>query len=174
LVENNRDVWEGVPIRNSTKIQVRLRTRWEVPILPTFSFPYLLEFRHLGWSVSKCAAPGKSAIDLRRKGSVDESGGVVRIFFWEKVPALHCSPLRVRSPLPPNAERTIVFCIERVEWATLGPEMQHWAFDSSGRFLVGTIVFDIRRCRGSIFLADSMNAGPDHDTWRRILQEPRR
>src|SRR5258707_4237539 len=37
--------------------------------------------------------------------------------------------------------------------------MQHWAFDSLGRFLVRTIVFNIDRCRGSIFLTDSMNAG---------------
>src|ERR1700747_391044 len=36
--------------------------------------------------------------------------------------------------------------------------MQHRAFDSLGRFLVRTIMFDIDRCRGSIFLADSMDA----------------
>src|SRR5437016_10392453 len=28
----------------------------ELQLLSTFSLPYLLEFRHLGWSFSKCAA----------------------------------------------------------------------------------------------------------------------
>src|SRR5580704_15824930 len=37
--------------------------------------------------------------------------------------------------------------------------MQHRAFDSPGGFLVGAIVLDVNRCRGSIFLADAMNAG---------------
>ena len=83
----------------------------------------------------------------------------VRIFFREKVAALHWLSLRPRRPLPPNAERTTVFCIESVERTTLGPEMQHWALDSLGCFLVGAIVFDINRCRGAILLADSMNPG---------------
>src|SRR5208282_6215767 len=95
----------------------------------------------------------------RREELFDENGSVIRILLREKVAALHRLSLRPRSPLPPNAERTTVFCIERVEWTALSPQMQHRTFNSLGRFLVRTIVFDIDRCRGSIFLADSVNAG---------------
>ena len=58
---------------------------------------------------------------LQRKELFDENGGVVRILFREEVAALHCLSLRVRSPLPPNAQRTAVFCIESVERTALGP-----------------------------------------------------
>ena len=37
--------------------------------------------------------------------------------------------------------------------------MQHRAIDALGGLLVRAVVFDIDGCRGSIFLADSMNAG---------------
>src|SRR5580658_6870975 len=101
-----------------------------------------------------------SAIDGSHREELSyENSSVVRILFREKVATLHWLSLRPRRPLPPNAERTTFFCIESVEWAILGPEMQHRTFDSSGCFLVGAIVFDINRRRGSILLADSMNAG---------------
>src|SRR5580693_1026147 len=69
-------------------------------------------------------------------------------------------PPFIRCPcaLLPDAERTTVFCVERVERASFSPEMQHRAVDLPGRFLVGAIVFDVDRCRGSIFLADAVNA----------------
>jgi len=89
---------------------------------------------------------------------LDENCGVVRILFREEVATLHRLALRVRSPLPPNAQRTAVLCIESIERATLGPQMQHRTFDTLGRFLVGTVVLDIDRRRSSIFLTDSMNA----------------
>lgn len=58
---------------------------------------------------------------LQRKKLFDENSSVVRILFWEKVAALHWLALRLRRPLPPNAERTTVFCIESVERTALGP-----------------------------------------------------
>src|SRR5689334_12688460 len=96
---------------------------------------------------------------LRGKEPLDNSCRVFRVFFREEVTTFHCLSMHVRGPLPPNAERTAVFCIEGVERATLGPEMQHRACDSPGCFLVSTIVFDIDRGCGSIFLTDAMNAG---------------
>src|SRR6266481_9089957 len=140
--------------------------RQELQLLTTFSFPYLLEFRYLGPgalqmdSAKYFCFSRPSLIDgLYREKLFYENSSVVRILFRKKVAALHRPALRPRSPLSPNAERTTIFCVESIERATLGPEIQHWAFDSSGRFLVGAIVFDINRCRGSIFLTDSMNAG---------------
>ncbi len=107
----------------------------------------------------KCLHHLSGAEVLSGKEPLDNSCRVFRVFFREEVTAFHCLSMHVRSPLPPNAERTPVFCIERVERATLGPEMQHRAFDSPGCFLVSTIVFDIDRGCGSIFLTDAMNAG---------------
>ena len=52
---------------------------------------------------------------------LDENCGVVRVLFREEVATFHRLSLRVRSPLPPNAQRTAVFCIESVERTTLGP-----------------------------------------------------
>jgi hypothetical protein len=52
---------------------------------------------------------------------LDENCGVVRILFREEVATLHRLPLRVRSPMPPNAQWTAIFCIESVERAMLGP-----------------------------------------------------
>jgi len=52
---------------------------------------------------------------------LDENCGVVRILFREEVATLHRLALRVRSPLPPNAQWTAILCIESVERATLGP-----------------------------------------------------
>jgi hypothetical protein len=37
--------------------------------------------------------------------------------------------------------------------------MEHRALDPLGSLLVGAVVFDIDRRRGSIFLTDSMDAG---------------
>src|SRR5262249_4496096 len=85
--------------------------------------------------------------------------GVFRIFFREEVAPLHHLSLHVRSPLPPNAQWATLGCVEGVERATLGPQMQHRAFDASGSFLVCAIVLDIDGCCGSIFLTDAMNAG---------------
>lgn len=89
---------------------------------------------------------------------LDENCGVVRVLFREEVAILHRLALHVRSPLPPYAQWTAILCIESVERATLGPQMQHRTFDALGRFLVGTVVLDIDRRRSSIFLTDSMNA----------------
>src|ERR1700739_2188941 len=84
---------------------------------------------------------------------------VVRIFFREEVATLYRLPLRLRSPLPPNAERTAVLCIVGVEPTTLRPKVQHRAFNLPARFFVGAVVFDINRGRRSIFLANSMHTG---------------
>src|SRR5260221_9601396 len=92
------------------------------------------------------------------KEALDNHDRVFRVFFWEEVATLYRLSLRARSPLSPNAQRPPVLCIERVEWATLGPEMQHQAFDPLGCFLVSTIVFDIDRCGGAIFLTDAVHA----------------
>jgi hypothetical protein len=105
-----------------------------------------------------CSTRKSAIVLLGGKKLFNENRSLVRVFFREKVATLHWLSLRPWRPLPPNAERTTVFCIESVERTTLGPEMQHWALDSLGCFLVGAIVFDINRCRGAIFLADSMNA----------------
>lgn len=51
---------------------------------------------------------------------LDENCGVVRILFREEVATLHRLAMRVRSPLPPNAQWTAILCIESVERATLG------------------------------------------------------
>src|SRR5580692_9340511 len=147
--------------------QPRARPRQqEFQFLSTFSFPYLPEFRYWGPDALQMERAKYfcfsrlSAIDGSHREELSyENSSVVRILFREKVATLHWLSLRPRRPLPPNAERTTVFCIESVEWAILGPEMQHRTFDSSGCFLVGAIVFDINRRRGSILLADSMNAG---------------
>src|SRR5271156_846345 len=90
---------------------------------------------------------------------IDENSSVIGILFREKVAAFHRLPVRVRSPLPPNAERTAVFCIERVERTVLSPQMQHRTFDSLAGFLVRTIVFDVDRRRSSIFFTNAVNAG---------------
>jgi hypothetical protein len=72
-------------------------------------------------SLSKCSN-GKSTIALLgREELFDENSRVVRILFRKEVATLHGLPLRVRSPLPPNTERTSISCIERVEGTTLGP-----------------------------------------------------
>ena len=52
---------------------------------------------------------------------LDQNCRVVRILFREEVATLHRLALRVRSPLPPNAQWTAFFCIQSVERATLGP-----------------------------------------------------
>src|SRR5271155_4532066 len=93
--------------------------RQELQLLSTFSFPYLLEFRYLGPGGSPeeehqtFLFSRPSAIDgLCREKLFDENSGVVRILFREKVAALHWLSLRPQRPLPPNAERTTVLCIE--------------------------------------------------------------
>ena len=58
---------------------------------------------------------------LRREELLDESSGVVRVLFREEVAAFHRLSVCARSPLPPNAQRTAVFCVESVERTTLGP-----------------------------------------------------
>src|SRR5258708_38221368 len=98
-------------------------------------------------------------IGLCREELLNQNHGVVRVLFGEKVAAFHRLTVRVRRPLPQNAQRTAVFCIESVERATFGPKMQHRTLDSPGRFLVRTIMLDIDRGCGSILLADSVNAG---------------
>lgn len=80
--------------------------------------------------------------------------GVVRILFREEVATLHRLPLRVRSPLPPNAQWTAIVSIESVERATLSPEMEHRTLDTPGRFHVDTVVLDIDSRRSAIFLTE--------------------
>ena len=75
------------------------------------------------------------SLQLRRKKSLDEGYGLVRVFFREEVATLHRLTLRLRSPLPPNSQRSSVFCIESVERTTLGPQVQHRAFNFSSRLL---------------------------------------
>ena len=58
---------------------------------------------------------------LCREEPLDQNCCVLSILFGEKVATLHRLSLRGWGPLPPNAERTAVFCIESVERATLGP-----------------------------------------------------
>jgi hypothetical protein len=77
---------------------------------------------HAPDGLARCGAPDL----LLMSGScgeelLDENCGVVRILFREEVATLDRLPSRVRSPLPPNAQWTAIFCIERVERATLGP-----------------------------------------------------
>src|SRR5215470_10921185 len=89
----------------------------------------------------------------------DENSSVVRIFFWEEVATLDRLPLHLRSPLPPYAKRTAIFCIVSVKPTTFRPQVQHRAFNFFRRFLVGAIMFDIDRSGGSIFFANSMHTG---------------
>src|SRR4029077_1413037 len=109
----------GAPGEMHTK-QPRARPlQQELQFLSTFSFPYLLEFGHLGpgalqmESTNHFSFPRRSPIDgLCREELLDDNSGVVRILFREKVAALHWLSLRPRRPLPPNAGRTAVFGIE--------------------------------------------------------------
>ena len=72
--------------------------------------------------LARCEAPGLLLMSgLCGEELLDENCGVVRILFREEVATRHRLPLRVRSPLPPNAQWTAFFCIESVERATLGP-----------------------------------------------------
>src|SRR6201982_2715999 len=86
-----------------------------------------------------------------------QNSRLVRVLFREEVATLYRLPLHLRSPLPPNAERTALFCIVSVKPTTLRPQVQHRAFNSFGRLLIDAVVFDIDRCRRSIFLANSMH-----------------
>src|SRR5271170_6205265 len=74
-----------------------------------------------------------------RKELLDENCGVVRILFRKEVAALHRLSARVRSPLPPDAERPGVFRVKSIERTALGPEMQHRAFDLFRCFLIRMI-----------------------------------
>src|ERR1700731_2710500 len=83
----------------------------------------------------------------------------VRILFWEEVATLYRLPLHLRSPLPPYAERTAVFCIVSVNPTAFRPQVQHRAFNFFRRFFVRAVVFNIDRRCSSIFLTDTMHAG---------------
>src|SRR6266478_4513371 len=90
-----------------------------------------------------------SAIDgLYREELFDENGGVIRILFRKKAAALHSLPLRPRSPLPPNAERTTFFCIESIEGATLGPVCEFHSFPPGMK-----VSSEPRSCLNSLDLA---------------------
>jgi hypothetical protein len=62
-----------------------------------------------------------SVVGSGRKELLDSDKSALRILFGKEVTTFHCMPLRLRSPLPPNAERTAIFCIDSVERPSLGP-----------------------------------------------------
>src|SRR5580692_419623 len=96
-------------------------------------------------------------ISLSNQKAVDQSRRVIRIFFRKEVAAFHRLTMCARSPLTPDAQRTSVFRVERIERTGLGPQMQHRALDSRRCLLIGAIVFDIDGRSGSILFADSVN-----------------
>src|SRR5215472_4097022 len=138
----------------------------ESQLLSIFSFPsplLLLQVfpaRAIGNGQHKISARRCYALAFSSGGEelLDQNGGIVRILLRKKVPALHRLSVDARSPLPPNAQGPAIFCVESVQRAALGPKMKHRTADAPGCFLARTIVLDINRGRGTVFLADSMNA----------------
>jgi hypothetical protein len=74
----------------------------------------------------RVSAAATAAYRIASSGSrgeelLDEKRGFVRVLLREEVATLHRLSLRVRSPLPPNTERTSILCIESVERTSHGP-----------------------------------------------------
>jgi hypothetical protein len=82
-----------------------------------------------GAPMSACVSPPEFLARKSRNELLDLHCCFVRILFWEKVPAFHRLSASVRSPSPPDAQRTAVFCVKSIKGTTLGPQVQHGAFD---------------------------------------------